>query len=149
MENLEHAVALAERLPGWELITGPLVNEEGLSGPSLAIVSQRKSHTYLQYQFAIVTFAGISCVNFDLIKFVIRADGGVGLPPIAADQLAVPNRMKIDPLVVLDFVDCQSSHLEQLSEKRAKEYEKRGWFERGVVQSEARLEKFLKSRPRS
>jgi hypothetical protein len=149
VDNVEHALALARHLPDWALITGPRVNEEGLSGSSVAILSQRKTQPDFQYQFAIVTFAGIGCVNFDLVQFVIRADGGVGLPPISDYQLAVPNTIKINSLVVVDFVDSHNSFLEHLSERRAKAYEKRNWFKGGVVPREGRLERFLKSRPRS
>jgi hypothetical protein len=77
----------------------------------------------------------------------VRVDGGVGLPPLAPEQLIEPDDGPSRPLLLLDFDDRGHPQLRRRARLRWQAYAERGWFAPGVDPVEARAQQFLDSRP--
>src|SRR5262249_25096483 len=72
--NLEHALVLAERLPGWQLIVGSHANEDGLTPSQVQRLHERPSPFPVGPLHAIATPAGLAELDLSLIDVLIRAD---------------------------------------------------------------------------
>jgi hypothetical protein len=87
--------------------------------------------------------------NVDLSSagVLVRAEGGVGLPPLAPEQLVEPDDGPARPLLLLDFDDRHHPLLRRRAALRRRAYAERGWLAPGVDPVEARVQQFLDSRP--
>jgi hypothetical protein len=98
--------------------------------------------------YAIATAAALGIVNLARVGTLIRASGGVGLPPLAKGDLAVYGSAAVGRLVLVDFADRHHPLLRRQSRLRHQAYVERGWFGAGVDPMEARVERFLANRPK-
>jgi hypothetical protein len=87
--------------------------------------------------------------NLDLscAGVLVRADGGVGPPPLAPAQLIEPDDGPARPLLLLDFDDRHHPELRRRTRLRREAYAERGWLAPGVDPVRARVERFLATRP--
>jgi hypothetical protein len=146
VENVEQALAVAERLPGWPIVAGFHVATVGLPGRLAALLAQRRWSGPGTPARAIVTLAGLAGAALERIDFLVRADGGQHVPP-ALDgtviRASAPNRR---PLLVVDVDDRHPPRLRQWARQRRAAYLERGWVVDSVGAA-MRVEWFLASRP--
>src|SRR5262249_12241645 len=126
--NLEHALVLAERLPGWQLIVGAHANEDGLTPKQLQLLHEPLDPFPVGPLHKIVTPADLAEIDLSQIDVLIRADGGVGLPALSMAQLAVPDQDDVRPLLLIDLVDRHHRELYRHSRQRQEAYAERAWF---------------------
>jgi hypothetical protein len=147
VENVEHGLALAGRLPGWPLWAGPDVDAEGL-----AAGQRRRLLTALPDPFradppqAVVTAAALADAELSRADVLVRADGGVGLPPLGPESLVEPDAGPVRPLLIVDPFDRQHPALRRRSRLRQQAYLERGWLAPGADPVRARVEDFLAGR---
>jgi hypothetical protein len=146
VENVEHALAMAERLPGWPIKTGPDVATVGLPGRLVALLAQRRWDGVGTPTRAIVTLAGLAGAALERLDVLVRADGGLHVPP-ALDGIVIraltPDRRS---LLVVDFDDRRHPRLWEWARRRRAAYMDRGWAVDSVAPA-TRVERFLASRP--
>jgi hypothetical protein len=103
----------------------------------------------------IVTALGIEVLDLSGVEVLIRADGGVGLPPMTAFPpgkiVFIENNLPEKPageprLVLVDFDDRHHPLLRRWSRQRRAAYAARGWHGPGVEPLERRIELFLAGR---
>ncbi len=146
VENIEHALALAHRLPDWPILTGLEVYKDGL--PAEQAKKLRPVCPFGEFHplHAIVTAVALGALDLSTIGVLVRADGGVGLPPLSQLALVEPTTNAPHPLLLIDFHDCHYPLLRRWSRQRQEAYVERGWFPPGVDPVQARVEQFLASR---
>jgi hypothetical protein len=146
--NAEHALALADRLPGdWLLLAGPDLNEEGLTPEQVRLLHRPVSPFRAGPLYAVATPAVLANLDLSWAGVLVRADGGVGLPPLAPEQLIEPDDGPARPLLLVDFDDRHHPLLRRRAALRRQDYLERGWFAPGVDPVQARVEQFLATRP--
>jgi hypothetical protein len=151
VENVEHALTLAHKLPDWQLIVGPDVYEEGLSAQQIRRLHRPETSEtpfVAGPLYAIVTAAALSIVDLARVGTLIRANGGVGLPPLARSDLAVYGSAAVSRLLLVDFADRHHPLLRRQSRLRHQAYVEQGWFGAGVDPMEARIDRFVANRPK-
>lgn len=146
VENVEHGLAVAKRLPGWPLLADPDACTDGLQPQELAILHPSEAGWPSTPPQAIVTFAGLSRVNLADVDVLVRADGGRWLFPVNADELVQPNKETARPLRVVDVVDHHHRELKAWSRQRQQAYELRGWMQPGEDSVQTRVRQFVASR---
>jgi hypothetical protein len=140
VENVEHALALAEDLPDAALWFGPTFDLQGLTRRQRQLAQAGLNHPLATT--AIVTATRLPEMNLREIGCVVRADGGVGLPNFNDDaraQLAGDQR----PLLLIDVEDRHHPQLRHTRQRRRDAYQERGWYAVGVDPVTARVERFL------
>jgi hypothetical protein len=147
--NSEHALALASELPDWPLLAAPQVD-----AGSLTMEQREKLYPPLSLSgtgplHAIVVGDALSAVELARVGVLLRADGGVGLPPLTPEQLQEPDAGPVQPLLLLDFDDGHHPTLQRHSRQRQAAYTGRGWFAPGVEPVQARVAHFLATRPQA
>jgi hypothetical protein len=147
VENVEHALALAGRLPGWAVRTGPDVHGGGLSAEQAAHLHPHPDPFAAGPFHAIVTAAALPGVDLTRVGVLVRADGGTGLPPLGPAQLVEPDEGPARPLLLIDLHDRHHPALRRQTRRRQDAYADRGWFAPGVDPVQARAERFLADRP--
>jgi hypothetical protein len=85
--------------------------------------------------------------HLDRPGVLVRADGGVGLPPLAPEQLTERDDGPAWPLLLVDFDDRGHPQLRRRARLRWQAYLERGWLAPGVDLVQARVEQFLATRP--
>ncbi len=146
VENVEHALAIAGRLPDWPIKTGPHVATVGLPRRLAALLAQRRWDGAGTPARAIVTMAGLEKSGLEKLDVLVRADGGTHVPP-ALDNIVVRASVQIRrPLVIVDIGDRHHPRLRQWSRQRRAAYVERGWIVDGVGPATT-VERFLASRP--
>jgi hypothetical protein len=145
VENLEHARELAQLLPGWALWTGENVHEEGLR-PVQTNPLGTPPNPFGPAR-AIVTAERLRDVLLNEVDVLIRADGGVGVPPFGAGSLVEPDFENPRPLLLVDFNDKNLPVLRKWSKARKHAYEEHSWLAPGQDPMQWRVEHFLETRP--
>jgi hypothetical protein len=141
VDTLDHGLVLAAQL-GWPLVAAADINEQGLSAEQQTILQRGRHERHRICKPVVVTGAGMARAGrFD---YVIRADGGTGLPPIPACKLRVRHGQD-RRLLLIDFVDRYHPLLRQWSQQRRQAYCAAGWSVAGVDLSP--LDRFLATRP--
>jgi hypothetical protein len=147
VENVEHALAIAERLPGWPIVAGFHVATVGLPVWLAALLAQRQWTGAGIPARAIVTLAGLAGAALERLDVLIRADGGQHVPP-ALDNIVIrastPNRR---PLLVVDVDDRHHPRLRQWARQRRIAYLERGWVV-GDGEQNTPIARFLAGRPK-
>src|SRR5262249_31571615 len=141
--NLEHALVLAEQLPGWRLIVAAHANEDGLTPEQVQRLHEPLDPFSVGPLHAIATPADLAELDLSQIDVLIRADGGVGLPALSPAQLAETDQDPVRPLLLIDFIDRHHRQLFQESRRRQDAYAERGWFAAGVDPVQGRIDHFL------
>jgi hypothetical protein len=145
VEDVEHGLALAEHLPRVPLVCGPAVWEEDLTPKQRKRVRAGQGDACRRRRLIIVTWAGLAGAG-DL-GVLIRADGGVGLPPLGDDLLLAPYGDDAR-LLLIDFRDRHHPALRRRSREREAAYAAAGWGLAGDPGSPAALlQQFLAARP--
>lgn len=147
-EGVEHALALAPLLPDWPLGAGGHVHEGGLSPAQLARLHRPPDPFGTGPRRAILTSACLADADLAGVDVLVRADGGVGLPPLDERKLVEPDAGPERPLLLVDFQDRHHPRLRRRSRLRREAYAERGWLAPGADPERARVERFLASRPR-
>jgi hypothetical protein len=146
VENVEHALVLADVLPDWRVFTRADVCEDGLTGDQIRRLHEQRD-PFAWPLHAIVTMEVLPTLDFRWIDVLVRADGGVGLPPLNLEALVESDQGPVRPLLIADFNDRHHPVLRQRSRARQESYEDAGWFRPGIDPATARVERFLASRP--
>jgi hypothetical protein len=146
VENIEHALVLARLLPGW-----PVWAKDDFIDDDLSPKEIERLHLVLD-PFrddpirAIVTQAALSTgINLRAVDVVVRADGGVGLPPVDPRDLIVPDS-PVQPLLLVDFHDRHHRVLRHQSRLRKEAYTERGWLPPGSDPVQSRVKRYLANR---
>jgi hypothetical protein len=126
VENLEHALALGEQLPGWPLLVGANMTTWGLTKAQQAHLKRRLWVRRDQPPRTIATVAALPTFLAGEYDVVIRADGLPGVPETLVSSL-ISREKKDQPLVLIDFNDHHHPTLRRCSQKRAKCYTEHGW----------------------
>ena len=146
VENVEHGLKIARKLPGWPLIAGPDVYLQGLKRQDQELF-QSIAKTSSDNAHGIFTITAIDRLDPRKIDVLIRADAGIGLPPIDNKRLLIPNTDQ-HRLLLIDFDDRRHHDLRVLTRRRKKAYDKRGWYRVGADPVEERVKDFLAARPK-
>jgi hypothetical protein len=147
VENVEHAVAIAERLPGWPIVAGFHVTTVGLSARLAALLAQRRWSGAGTPARAIVTMAGLERSGLEKLDVLVRADGGQHVPP-ALDGIVIRASAQIRrALVVVDIDDRYPPRQRQWARQRRAANLERVWVV-GDVEQNTPIARFLADRPK-
>ena len=146
VEAVEHALALADRLPGWGLLAGPDVATAGLPARHRHILEGRIRAGEGRPCRAIATLAGLGATDVEDADVVIRADGGVGIPEALESGLSMTYPAG-RPLLLVDLDDRHHPELRRRSRARRGAYLDRGWAVDGTAGPSSPLDVFLSTRP--
>jgi hypothetical protein len=146
VQTVEHALELARRLPGWHVVAGSLVNEEGLTAEQIARLHPAPNPFRVGPLRAIATAAGLEQMHLYDVDVLVRADGGIGLPPLGPYHLVEGPVRPVRPMLVIDCHDQHHPLLRRQSRARLQAYEEQGWPAPGIDPVQARVEQFLASR---
>jgi hypothetical protein len=146
VDNVEQALGVARRLPDWDVFTGPEVHEGGLGAGRRRVLHRPLDPLSAAPLHAVVTAAACPTLYLAGVDVLVRADGGLGLPPLTAEQLSEPDDAPARPLLVVDFLDRHHPALRRRSRRRRQAYDARGWFAPGVDPVAARVDEFLETR---
>ena len=146
VENIEHGLQTAKKLPGWPLITGPDVYLKGFARKDRLILdSVCKASASADY--GIFTVGAADQIDPCQIDVLIRADAGLDLPPLDDSKLIVPNSVD-HRLLLVDWDDHCHHELGRWTRKRQKAYRDRGWNRPGADPVEERVKAFLARQPK-
>jgi hypothetical protein len=147
VDGLEHAVAIADRLPRWPIIAGD-TNERYLTGQQRRILTERRGLWNMGTSM-IVTAAGADSLEIsgDTTTVVIWASAGRHLPPLPAAWRLVPAG-EARNLLIIDIDDRGHSMLAEWTLRRKKAYGQAEWLPPGTDRLAARVRQFPKSHPR-
>jgi hypothetical protein len=132
VENVEHGQALQRALPHWPLLALP-------PGPTVVDPGPGTGR--------IVTFAAGPRLELAGVEVLLRADGGVGLPPIAERQLLEDHGSDGRSLLLLDADDRHHADLRPACRSRQRAYAAADWFAPGADPANERVTRFLHHRP--
>lgn len=144
VEALEHALELADLLPGWSIVAGPDGFAGGLNDRQRAALDRGRSIDPDEQARAIVTLAGLPTIHVESLDVLVRADGGVGPLPCLA-SIPVPADVDTPPLLLVDCDDQHHPVLQFRSRRRRDGYARNGWEVNGVPAPTA-LDRFLAAR---
>ncbi len=146
VEGIEHALALADRLPGWGLLAGPHVVTAGLSARHREMVEARPGANEGRPCRAIATLSGLAAADVEAAGVIVRADGGVGIPEALESGPAMPYPAG-RPLLLVDLDDRHHPELRRCGRARRAAYLDRGWAVDGAAGPDSPLDLFLATRP--
>ncbi len=126
VENVEHALAPAGRLPGWPIVAGPGVVTDGLRPGQIATLTDCRGPGEGLPARVIATLAGLESVGTAEADVLIRADGGPGVPEALSALWITPNHQARPPLLV-DPGDRHHPVLRRRARRRRDAYATRGW----------------------
>jgi hypothetical protein len=144
VENLDHALALADHLPEWALLVGEDANATGLSHRERRRLRRDRRPVEGIVDRAIATLAGIDATMLSNLDVLIRADGGARLPAALVSNPIDSNRV-LRPLLLIDFTDHHHPVLRRSWRSRREAYVAQGWSVDGMPPTSA-IERFLASR---
>jgi hypothetical protein len=146
VQTVEHALELARQLPSWRVAAGSSVNEEGLTAEQIARLHPAPNPFRVGPLRAIVTAAVLEQMPLDNVDVLVRADGGISLPPLGPYHLVEGPDRPVRPMLLIDCHDQHHPLLRRQSRARLQAYEERGWNAPGIDLVQARVEQFLASR---
>lgn len=140
VNTVEHGLALARLLPDWRIVAGPEVWTQGLSQEDREVFTRP-----LQPGRSIVTATALPTFDLTQIDVMIRADGGIDLPPIPAGNLVLDNTSD-HWLLLVDFEDRHHPALRRRSRMRHRAYREAGWYAPGANPVTERFRDFVATR---
>jgi len=143
VENVEHALAMAKRLPGTPVFTDiTKLWDEGLTADQRKSLEVGRAEAQLS-PILIVTIAALaSAGEFEVL---VRADGGVGKLSLTRRQ-RMARAGAVKPLTVIDFTDKHHPLLRRWSRQRKDAYREQGWTIHGE-RIPTDLERFVAALP--
>src|SRR5262249_5994600 len=117
VENVEHAVCLAQHLPQWGLCFGREVTLAGLSRQQRKMLLTRAVGEEPLLGNIILTMSAASGEVVGNIDALIRADGGLRMPSWMQNDLITPQDAPRS-LLVVDFDDRHHPQLRRWSKSR-------------------------------
>jgi len=147
VESVDHGLALARRLPGWPLLAGADVCQDGLSREQRGVIELGQVAKDGCWNGAIVTTTGLASVHLRGVAVIVNASGGKGVPPLSENELTEPNNSRSGPLWMIDFDDRYHPQLRRWSRWRQEAYAEREWYRPGVNPVRVRVEQFFANRP--
>jgi hypothetical protein len=130
--NVEQAAALAAELPGWPAMLGPGASLAGLSARDVERLAAGLSALRDDSTRLVATAAGLDSVDLGSFDVVVRADGGLGLPPGTSVGPVVTGRTR-RALLLVDADDRHHPELRRDARTRREAYAARGWTVDGVA----------------
>jgi hypothetical protein len=137
--NVEHGIALAARLPEDWLLIASDVHEAGLSREQVRRLHRPVSPFRAGPLYAVATPAVLANLDLSCAGVLVRADAGVGPPPLAPAQLIELDDGPARPLLLVDFDDRHHPTLRRRTRLRRQAYTERGWLAPGVDAVQARV----------
>ncbi len=146
VDGVEHALAVADRLPGWPILADD-TNERYLTGQQRRILTERRDMWNTGANM-IVTTAGADSleINGGSTTVVIWASAGRHLPPLPPAWRIVPAGAARN-LLIVDVDDRGHCLLASWARRRRQAYEQVEWLPPGADRLVARIRRFLRSRP--
>jgi hypothetical protein len=145
-ETVDHALTLAERLPGWWLMMDSNVVADGLSAAGALRIGQRLM-TGPSCRPLLATAAALKWIDLATVDVLLWAGGGPTIPPLPAHRMAVPEGQD-RRLIIVDVVDNHHPRLARWSRQRRRDYEATGWHAPGVNPIEAAVRRFYADQER-
>jgi hypothetical protein len=154
VENVEHAEALATYLPGWSLAANNVRNA-GCAGQIVNGTHGSPAADSDHSPGVIATALGVGNLDRTGLDVLLRADGGLGLPPLppfpSGEIVLRENNLPVTPsgeqrLLLVDFVDRHHPLLRRWGRQRRAAYADRGWYAPGVEPVQEQVERFLAGR---
>lgn len=147
VDGVDHAVALAERLADWPIVTGDHVETRGLVSRQRRLLTAGTSR-WVTGASTIVTTAGASRLDLgDGQTMIIWASAGRHLPPLPpAWRMARTGEAR--ELLLMDIDDRGSGPLVEWKRHRQAAYRRADWLPPGTDLLTARIERFLAERPK-
>jgi hypothetical protein len=124
VENVEHALKIARKLPGWGIISGDQLDLTAFTAADRELLVRPRWPRSTRK--IIVTLAGLKSADLSSIDVLIRADGGVGIPADLPSKLITGNSTS-RPLTLVDCADKTHPLLRKNSRSRLKAYEAQNW----------------------
>jgi hypothetical protein len=143
-EGLDHALALANKLPGWSILCSGAPNLSGLSDLQIQDITDRTSVIDSVQPFGIVTHGGMqdSQMPWARADVIIRADGGTDMLPLPGNALVESGGSR-RPLMLVDIEDRLDVELEHRLRKRFDTYCRAGIFPEGINPASYRVQQFM------
>ncbi len=145
VDGLEHAIGVADRLPGWPITCGADASTDGLSQRQRSILERARSWSM---GYEILTAAAADHYAFRPTRgltVIIWASSGTGLPPVPAAWQTAPTGESAEILLV-DFDDRGQPTLAKWTQQRKRAYREAEWLAPGVDPVAARIDRFLQTR---
>jgi hypothetical protein len=146
VENVEHGLILARQL-AWPLLADPDVWRSGLSQADQAVLQSGERYGQPRPRCAVVTAVVFAALSWTDVDVVVRADGGVGLPPGASGDLVCWSSPPVRPLLLVDCFDRHDPLWRRWSRQRQQAYRAHGWLAPKEDPLQARLQAFRDARP--
>ena len=145
VESVGHAIELTRRLAGWPLLTAEQINTAGLKRWQVRALKDAR-RLLPAGDGVIVTHAAAEQLDFRQFDVVIRADGGLGLPP-RLDQLTLEGG-EVDQrrLLLIDMADRQHPVTRKWSASRREAYAQAGWHLPGANPMDERVHRFFQQK---
>lgn len=147
VETLDHGADLAQRLPDWPIVAGYDACRADLSSHVRRVMQTPDRVDALGPQFMIVTTTAAAEIRWDDVHVMIRADGGVGLPPLRLPGSLDVIWWRCRRLILIDFLDKHHPQLRRQSGARRRAYTAQGWYRAGADCDQMAVERFLAARP--
>ena len=144
--NIEQGLPIARKLHGWPFITGPSIYWKGLSRRDKDLLKSVRRTTSVG-DHGIYTIGAIDQMDPCEFDILIRADAGLGLPPIDDCKRVLENSVD-HRLLLLDFDDQGHHALGRWTRMRRRAYRDRGWHRPGADPVQERVKEFLAARPK-
>jgi hypothetical protein len=142
--SVDHAATLAAKLPGWKVISAEGVDLDRMAAQLRAAFETGSRQSSRASKGIIITPGGLSRVR--RLGVLIRADGDVGIEPLASTKCFQVSKAGQRAPLVIDFDDCHHTQLKDRSQRRKAGYLDVGWHL--PVELKDDLDYFLHRRPR-
>jgi hypothetical protein len=139
-DTLEHAITIAGKLLGWQLLMGPDANTAGFTADQLNLLRDRTSRWHDQ-EHVILTTAALDQIDVAHLDVMIWAGGGSSCPLAQTRLLCPVDRPR--RLLLIDVDDRHHPQLRRWSRARRKTYEERDWYPPGVTALTGRIQRYL------
>jgi hypothetical protein len=141
VENIEHAVCVARRLPHWPVLVHERVSVVGLPERDRALLAGQRWRHDGRPRRLIATVAGLASLESGRFDVVIRAEGGIFFPDWLEAQTVIDNR-RARCLELVDFMDLHHPLTGRWSRLRQRAYADRGMMD-DRLQTERAVDRFL------
>ena len=143
--NLDHAFALARRLPGWPILNRGMSVVAGLTKWQKSLLDAREVSLSEVEERLIATVDQVRTLPLFGFDIVVYAAGGRRLPDWLRAK-SISGNWNCGPLRFVDIDDRHDGRLHADAEGRARTYRNWGWSERGPMTAADRVRAFIAER---